>query len=51
MQSRGKIEMFNKILHKYNIDIFYKSRTKDTNNHWILNDVYIPVYPVEIKRM
>lgn len=48
-QDNSYIDKLNKILNEFNLHIDYFSRSKDNNNNWIIESVYLPVYPIEIK--
>jgi hypothetical protein len=43
------IKMINKILNKYSLHIDYYPRIKDKKGRWIIDTVYLPVYPVEAR--
>uniref|UniRef100_A0A6C0ADG9 Uncharacterized protein n=1 Tax=viral metagenome TaxID=1070528 RepID=A0A6C0ADG9_9ZZZZ len=48
-QDRDFINKFNKYLNKYGINIDYYPRIK-IKNRWIIDTVYLPVYPSVVKR-
>ena len=48
-QNKYFINKINKELEKFNLIIKYYPRSKDKNNNWVVNDVYIEVFPVEPK--
>ncbi|CAH6421598.1 Hypothetical protein KVN_LOCUS367 [uncultured virus] len=43
------INEINKILNKFQINIDYYPRVQDKKNRWILDTIYIPIYPIEPK--
>jgi len=42
------INKLNEILHYFDLHIDYYPRIKDINNKWIIDDVHIPVRPIEL---
>lgn len=42
-QETTYIDMINQVINKYNINIDYFPRTKDSKGHWIIDTVYIPL--------
>jgi hypothetical protein len=49
-QDREFIDVINKTLNKYKLQIDYYPRIKDKKGRWIIDDVYLPVYMTEIKK-
>jgi hypothetical protein len=49
-QNKKYINEVNDVLNNYEIHIDYYSRVKDTKGHWIIDSVYVPVYPIEAKK-
>lgn len=45
-QDTHYIKQFNKVLKNYHLNIYYKPRVKH-GKRWILNNVYLPVNPIE----
>lgn len=48
-QDKTYINKLNKIFNKYKIHVDYYPREKD-NKFWIINTIYLPVYPIEPKK-
>ena len=49
VSDKSFIGMYNDILHHYDIYIEYYPRTKDKQGNWIIDTVFLPVKPVEVK--
>ena len=49
-QDKSYIEMINNTINKYKIHIDYYSRIKDSQNEWIIDTIYLPVYIVELQK-
>lgn len=47
-QDSTYIDMFNKILNNFDLHIDFFSRVKDKVGNWIIEDIYLPVYPMEV---
>jgi len=47
-QDKQYINRLNKIANKYMIHIDFYPRIKDEKGNWIIDTVYVPVYPVEL---
>jgi hypothetical protein len=42
------IEDLNNIMNEYKLHIDYFPRIKDTNNDWIIDTIYLPIYITEL---
>ena len=49
-QNQKYINKINKTLNKYNIQIDYYPRSKDSLGKWIINDLFLPIYVTEQKK-
>ncbi|ARF09864.1 hypothetical protein Indivirus_4_36 [Indivirus ILV1] len=48
-QDKKYIKNLNKILNKYKLHIDYHARIKDTDDAWVIDTIYLPVYSIEYK--
>lgn len=49
-QNLKPINSVNKILNKFQLHIDFFPRIKNSSGAWIIDTVYVPVYPIEIKK-
>jgi hypothetical protein len=42
------INLINQVLNKYELHIDYYPRVKDSQNRWIIDTVYLPVYTIQV---
>lgn len=48
-QDKSYIKNLNKVLNKYRLHVDYHARIKDTEDSWVIDTIYLPVFSIEYK--